>query len=179
MPSPYASFGGFYGAENAIDDASDAQYSIAGVGRAFGSARGGIFGGLAGAVGPLKALGMDIDENSRLLRALHIAIATNVALFSLYRVVTLMRRAEEQRELALAAGETAIRANPLTWWMIVLAAAGAGVVYASFHVGGALRSWEDKYSQLRSGDWKLSGGDISNPSDRRRMTTNLAAISEG
>jgi hypothetical protein len=105
----------------------------------------------------LRALGLDIDENNKMLRGLRLAILTNYSLYSIYAAYRAIVKAREATELGLAVGETIAMAVAQQWHRIAQAATAAVITYAAFNIG----------ERFGSGDWNLPSVNTHNPADRR------------
>ena len=117
----------------------------------------------------LEGLGIHIDMNSKLMKALRTVIITNYSILMLQDAYRSIVKAQTTRELALAAGETTAMAAAQQWHAIALAAGAAATVAMSFGVGYAVGE------RIGSGDWHFPGGNLSNPQDRREMEHALAS----
>jgi hypothetical protein len=114
----------------------------------------------------LRALGLDIDENNRMLRALQTGIITGYSLTMLYRGVALLRRAQQTRQTILAAAETTAMAIAQQWDKIAMASAAAIMTYAAFKAG----------EKFGSGDWNLPSFNLGDPLRRRRGMRQLSEL---
>lgn len=121
---------------------------------------------LSSTVENLRALGFDIDENNRTLRALRIGITTGYSLYMLYGAVAALRRAEAVAETAWATGETIAMAAAQQWDKIAQAAAAAALVYTAFKVG----------EKFGSGDWNFPAFNVNSPVERRAAARKLEGV---
>ena len=121
----------------------------------------------------LQALGVPIDMNSELFKALRTVIVTNYSILMLQGAYRTYAKAKEAREIAIAASETAAMAAAQQWVNIALAAGAALLVGASLAVGYTVGE------KFGSGDWNLPSGDIRSPMQRRAMESNLRATEIG
>lgn len=115
----------------------------------------------------LQGLGVHIDMNSKLMRALRTVIITNYSIFMLQGAYRAIVKAREAREVALSISETAAMAVAQQWANIAIAAGAALLVGGSLAVGYVVGE------HLGSGDWNLPSLNLSNPQDRRTMEHSL------
>ncbi len=123
---------------------------------------------LSSAVENLRALGIDIDENNRVLRGLRMGILTGYSLHMLYGAYIAIRRAEMFKEIGWATGETIAMAVAQQWQRIAQAVAAAAITYAAFKVG-------EKFGE---GDWNLPSVNIKNPADRRYSARQVSGLGQ-
>ena len=121
----------------------------------------------------LQALGVPIDMNSELFKALRTVIITNYSILMLQGAYRTVIKARQIREMALAASETAAMAAAQQWANIAIAA-GAALL-----VGGSLAIGYTVGEKFGSGDWNLPNRNISNPQDRRAIENDLRATGVG
>lgn len=122
---------------------------------------------LASTVENLRSLGIDIDENNRVLRGLRAMIITNYSLYALYSAYRAYVTAQAVRETAMAAKETAEAVASRDWKKLIMASAAASMVASSFGAG----------YELGSGNWKLPSIDWSNPTERRKAKRQMQLAS--
>ena len=116
----------------------------------------------------LEGLGIHIDMNSQLMKALRTVVITNYSLLILQGAYRSIVKAQTARELALATGETTAMAIAQQWHTIAMAAGAAILVGATLGIGYAVGE------KFGSGDWNLPGGNLSVPQERRQMEHALA-----
>jgi hypothetical protein len=123
----------------------------------------------------LRALGIEVDTNNRVLGALQKLIIINYSALMLNSAYRTAVKAHAARETAMAAAETAaILGTPIIgWsqiWRIPIALGAAAMVTAAFETG----------QKFGSGEWNFKGGDISASQDRRHMEGEIqSAIRSG
>ena len=120
-------------------------------------------------IGALQGLGIPIDMNSELFKALRTIVVTNYSILMLQGAFRTLVKAREAREVAMAAGETVAMAAAQQWANIAIATGAAILVSTSLAAGYVVGE------KLGSGDWHLPGGNISKPQDRRAMEAGLRA----
>jgi len=112
----------------------------------------------------LSGLGVSLDNSSRALRAINIAVHLDAGMMGMYVVARATVLTQTARETTLAAIETAIQAALQNWGGIALAATAAASVAAGFAVGSM----------------HIGGGDMSNPTIRRTSFSEMKyAVREG
>ncbi len=119
----------------------------------------------------MRLLGVEIDENSRIMRSIGTMMSTNIAIYSFYSMVCAYRRSQAAVQTALAVSETAaiLKVPVIGWsqaWRIPLALAAAAIATASlvsFKVG----------ENIGSGEWNFPSINVTNPSDRRTAERQL------
>ena len=121
----------------------------------------------------LQGLGININMNSKLFKALRTVIITNYSILMLQGAYRAIIKAQEAREIAMAASETAAMAAAQQWVNIGLAAGAAVLAGASLAIGYTIGE------KFGSGDWNLPSRNISNPQDRRMMESDLRATGVG
>ena len=121
---------------------------------------------LMGSLASLRALGIDIDENNRVLKALYAGIMTNYSLYMLYGAYRGYVKAQEAKEAALAAVEGSAAAIGQQWHALAMGTAAAALVASSFAIGG----------KFGSGDWNLPSFNASNPVERRSAIRQLNQV---
>lgn len=112
----------------------------------------------------LRALGIEIDENTPVLKGLRAGIITNHSLYMLYGAWTALRKAQAAKETAYAAAETTAMAAAQQWGLIAQAAIAAALVYSAFKVG----------EKFGSGDWNFPSFNMSDPAARRNAGRQMA-----
>jgi hypothetical protein len=122
---------------------------------------------LSSTVENLRALGIDLDENNRVLRGLRAMIITNYSLYALYSAQRAIAKASAARQMAYAAAETTALAVTQQWHRIAMGGIAAGLVYAAFKTG----------ENLGSGEWNLPSVDMKNPASRRTAARQLSTVS--
>jgi len=120
--------------------------------------------GLSSMIENLRSLGIEIDENNRVLRGLRAGIITGYSLHMLYGAWAALRKAQAAKETAYAAVETTAMAVAQQWSLIAQAGIAATMVYSAFKVG----------EKLGSGDWNLPSFDMSDPAARRNAGRQIA-----
>ena len=117
-------------------------------------------------LGALQALGVNIDMNSKLFKALRTIVVTNYSLLMLQGAYRSILKSLEAKTVGRATLETIGMAAAQQWHRIAIAAgAGIGVVSA-FKVG----------EKFGSGDWNLPNVDFSKPSERRKAENALGQL---
>lgn len=117
---------------------------------------------ISSAINNLRAIGITIDENNRVLRGLRMAVLTNYSLYALYSAYRAAVLARSARESVYAVAETAVMAAAQQWASIAAAVASSVAVYASFRAGWATAEYVHDYR-----------ADIGTPSGRRAAARQL------
>ena len=117
----------------------------------------------------LQGIGIQVDLDSPIFKALRTIIITNYSILMLQGAYRSIVKAALARETAYAAAETAVWACvPVIGGARIALAAGAALL-----VTATLSGWYVG-EKIGSGDWTLPMGDINNPQERRQMENALA-----
>lgn len=123
---------------------------------------------LGGVVQPglstLRALGIEVDMNSRIMKAINTTCMLNAGMMSIYsaaRATVLTKTAWETTQASILTTANAIVQN---WGLIALAGATAAGVAAGL---------------AASGTFDRSGGDLTNPTERRSAIGSMGAAVNG